>query len=147
MILPMLLATAFLSNAAPTEAQLSSRRGDEDIIPAYFQGTWGQSLKACADDEGTGTIIVSATRIEGYELDARLLKIGGVVSATAPGGGESHYAALLLAESGEGQVGLGTLVISRVKDKLYARRKVGNKDLTDAQQYEDPNILCPVSAK
>ncbi|MEO6112923.1 MAG: hypothetical protein ABIP07_00540 [Sphingomicrobium sp.] len=147
MSVPLLLAMVLITNAAPTEAQLSSRAGDEDIIPAYFQGTWGNSLAACADDEGTGTIIVSATRVQGYELDARLLKIGGIVSAKAPDGGDSHYAELLLAESGEGRVGLGTLVISRVKDKLYVNRKIGGKDLTEAQQYNDPSIPCPVRVK
>lgn len=69
------------------------------------------------------------------------------MKARAEGGGESHYAELLLAESGEGRVGLGTLVISRVEDKLYANPKVGDKDLTDAQQYKDSNIRCPGSAK
>ena len=64
-----------------------------------------------------------------------------------PSGGGSHHATLLIAESGEGRVGIGTLVISRVGDKLYANRQIGDKKLTVAQQYEDPNIFCPVPAK
>ncbi|MEO7602947.1 MAG: hypothetical protein ABIS39_06770 [Sphingomicrobium sp.] len=136
-----------LSTAAPTEAQLSTRAGGEDIIPAYFQGTWGQSLKACADAEGTGKIIIGPTRIEGYELDARLLKIGLTHSATAPDGEVSHHADLLLAESGEGHVGIETYVISRVKEKLYLSGNKGSKNLMAAQQYANPNILCPAPAK
>ena len=147
MMLAMLLAIAFAPNAAPTEVQLSTRNGDEDVIPAYFRGTWGQSLKACADDEGTGTIIVSATRIVSYELDARLLKTSIIGHATRPGGGESHYVELLLASSGEGKVQLSTAVLSRVKDTRYFSWRKGTKDLTDAEQYENPYIFCPVRAK
>lgn len=72
MMLALLLSTGAVTIASPTEAQLSTRRGEDDIIPAYFQGTWGRSLKDCADPEGTGKIVITATRIEGYELDARL---------------------------------------------------------------------------
>ena len=143
----ILLASAILALATPTEAQLSTRQGDGDIIPSYFQGTWGQSLTACADDEGTGKIIIGRNRIQSYEWDARLMKIGIVHVEAAPGGGKSHQADLLLAESGEGRVGVGTYVISRVKDTLYLNGSRANKRLTDAEQYQKPNILCPVYAK
>ena len=147
MIFSTFAAIAIIAAAAPTEAQLSSRQGDVDIIPAFFQGVWGESTTACADDEGTGKITVSATRIEGYELDAQLLKISGIGRSTAPGGAGSHHATLLLAESGEGRVGIGAMVISRAGDRLFASRKVLDKKLTVAEQYASPYVPCPVAAK
>ena len=145
MIMLALLAFAW-SAGEPAESELSSRQGNEDVIPAYFRGTWATSQKSCNDEDAIDKIVISESRIEGYESDAKLLKIGGVASATGPKGATSYFAELLVAESGEGRVNLGTIVLSRVGEKLYPRRKDTKGDLTEAQQYQFPNIRCSSKA-
>lgn len=142
MISLYLAAAAQAALAQPSEALLNARRGDEDIIPAYFQGRWAATAAECNNPDSLGLIEISATRIEGYESDHKLLKTGGVWSATAPNGKPSHYTELLLASSGEGRVFLGTLVLSRVGDTLYVRAKEGSEDLSDTEQYEFPKVRC-----
>ncbi len=139
----LLAAFMQLATGQPSEAELNDRRGDDEVIPAYFHGRWASQLRDCSDPDSKGVIQIGPTRVEGYESEHKLLKVGGVWSARAPNGQPAHYTELLFASSGEGSVFLETLVVSRVSETLYVRAKDGSAELTDSQQYEFPMVRCP----
>lgn len=139
----LLAAIIQAATGQPSEAELSDRRGDDEVIPTYFHGRWANNSDDCSDPDSKSVIQIGATRVEGYESHHKLLKSGGVRLAAAPNGQRAHYTELLFAGSGEGQVFFETLVVSRVGETLYVRVKDSSNDLTDSQQYEFPMVRCP----
>ena len=111
----IILALAMMLQELP-EAQLITEEGGRDIFPPAFHGTWANTLADCGDIE---FMTITRDRLSGRESGAILLKNGGMIRHTARNGQPAYTINALVAQSGEGDVGIGRLRISRVGDMLY----------------------------
>lgn len=118
------------------EAELATKINGRDVFPRAFIGTWAFSLKACEDE----SIVIEEGGTAGYESEAVLLKHTGMIHHDAPDGKEAYTVVALMAESGEGQVGIGQLRISRVGDRLFTSRA---DVVSEDDHWKYPNIRCP----
>lgn len=122
------------------EADLDTQRGGRDVFPPAFHGAWAATLAECRD---IGYVIISLDRFTGYESDAVLLKNGGMILHSTPDGREAYTMNALVAQSGEGEVGIGRLRVSRVGDRLYTSNA---EVVSEEEHWSYPRVRCPDGA-
>ena len=130
----LILLVLALQELAP--AQLVTERGGHDIFPPAFQGRWAPDRDACADKRAFS---IAANRFSAYEWDAALLKSSGLIHQIAPDGRPAYTTLNLVAQSGEGEVGIARLRITRAGESLY----VSNPEaVSEEAHWTHPNLPC-----
>jgi hypothetical protein len=122
----------------PLEAEPITGQGDRDIFPVEFRGRWASDKDACRDVDQKGIIHITAGRITAYESDAVLLK-NSLAFEQTPEGQPANTLLALVAESGEGELGLQTFRLSHSTDRHYFTRDGTSPD----QMWSYPLIRCP----
>ena len=123
----------------PSEAELVTVENDRDVFPPAFRGKWAADQATCADPDGKGAVDITANRMSGYESDAVLLKNQMSYEAAADGKQASTLLALV-AESGEGELGIQNLQISLSGGQLFVSREPIQPD----EKWALPLIRCPI---
>jgi len=121
------------SSREPSDAELVAVQNDEDVFPPAFRGKWG----VCGDPDGKGLVRITAKRMTGYESDAVLLK-GAMEFEAAPGKQQAYTLTALVAESGEGEMGIVHYRISLSQGQLYVR----NEGADRSQYWNYPMNRC-----
>lgn len=137
----LILALAALA-ADPTDAQSATRSGETDIIPTYFHGTWDVSAASCRDEDSNTGLVISRTRIEGYEFDHKVLKSAGFVYSSRPDGSGAHWTEFLTASRSSARVGTSKVILSRVGESLYMLAYNGEEEPSDAEQFKYAHVRC-----
>jgi hypothetical protein len=126
------------AKAIEAESEMTSRQGDRDVIPAGFQGRWASDAVTCRDADGKGVHVITAGRISGYESDAVLLK-NALMFEQSPDGKEATTLLALVAHSGEGELGIEKMRLSRAGDHLF----LSPEPAEPAQHWAHPLMRCP----
>jgi len=119
------------------ETQLNGVENDVDVFPIAFRGRWANDEETCRDPDGKGVVTVSPRRMSEYETSSVLIK-NAVSFEQGPDRQESVTIDALVAESGEGELGITKRRLSLSGGRLF----LGREDAPAAQRWSYPLIRC-----
>lgn len=109
-----------LASSIP-DTQLQTVEGETDVFPIAFRGLWARHKTECSNPDSTEQVQVSRVRFAGYEGDSVLLKNSGLITHFE-GKQEVYTLVGLVASSGEGEVDIGKIRLTRKGDRLHVSR-------------------------
>jgi hypothetical protein len=137
----LLLALALAWAADIPESQLKTEENGRFVFPLAFRGTWASSLAECKSDF---TFEILADRLHAYESRSIIIINSGLILHSDSKNEPAYTTVSLVGQSGEGEVGISKLRVSRVGEKLYS----SDADVvSEDEHWKHANVRCPSNAR